>query len=115
MALCPGATRTDFFDCAGVPNWLKKHRSHSAGQVVKSALKGLEKRRSYWVPGWWNYLRTHLVRLAPRRMVVKQSMDYFRPQPPKDEPDMPPITSLPLGEDARPAEPGERQSDRKTG
>ncbi len=51
MALCPGATETSFFDVAGVPNWLKKHSSQTAGQVVKSALKGLEKRRSYWVTG----------------------------------------------------------------
>ena len=115
MALCPGATRTEFFDCAGVPNWLKKHSSQSASQVVKSALKGLEKRRSFWVPGWWNYLRTYIVRLAPRRMIVKQSMDYFRPQPPKDEPDEQ-VASLPLSEETPPAvEPQERESDRKTG
>lgn len=115
MALCPGATRTEFFNCAGVPNWLKKHSSQSASQVVKSALKGLEKRRSYWVPGWGNYFRTQIIRWAPRRMVVKQSMDYFRPHPPAKEDPAAPIASLPLNEEAAPAEPKEPESDRKTG
>jgi short-subunit dehydrogenase len=115
MALCPGATRTAFFEYAGVPNWLKKHASHSSSQVVKSALKGLEKRRSYWVPGWWNYFRTWLVRMAPRRMVVKQSMDYFRPQPPaKDQPEKS-DESLTLTEKTPRAESLKPGPDRKTG
>jgi uncharacterized protein len=118
MALCPGATRTSFFETAGVPNWLKKHSSQLPGQVVKSALKGLEKRRNYWVPGWWNYIRTQLVRLAPRGMVVKQSMDYFRPQPPGKEDSNEQVTTLPHAGQASPAEPSQakpQEPDRKTG
>lgn len=115
MALCPGATRTEFFSAAGVPNWLKKHRSQSAGQVVRAALKGLEKRRSYWVAGWGNYLRSLLVRLAPRSMVVKQSMDYFRPQPPTKEEDDSQITPLHGSEDSAESRSVPPESDRKTG
>lgn len=84
MALCPGVTRTGFFEAAGVPGWLKKHRSQLPEQVVRAALKGLEKRRSYYVPGWWNYLLSLAVRLAPRKTAVKGSMKYFRPQPKPD-------------------------------
>ena len=116
-ALCPGATRTSFFDAAGVPNWLKKHSSQTAGQVVKSALKGLEKRRSHWIAGWWNYWRCQLVRLAPRGMVVKQSMDYFRPQPNPPEEAEKPITPLPANEEAvcKEQHQTEPNRDRKTG
>ncbi len=110
MALCPGATRTGFFDYAGVPNWLKKHGSQSPGQVVKSALKGLEKRRSYWVAGWGNYIRSLLVRLAPRGMVVKQSMDYFRPQPPAKEDKTEQSASRPAADDAPQAEPNQKKT-----
>ncbi len=78
-ALCPGVTRTDFFDIAGVSNWLKKQTSHTPEQVVKTALKGVEKRRQYYIPGWANYIRSLLVRIAPRSTVVKESMKYFRP------------------------------------
>ena len=116
MALCPGATRTEFFNYAGVPNWLKKHNSQSAEYVVRTALRGLEKRRSYWVSGWGNYIRSLLVRLAPRGMVVKQSMDYFRPQPPAKDEDEPPAASLPVEEKPKESSPRPpAEPDRKTG
>ena len=79
MALCPGTTRTDFFDVAGAGGWLKKHRSQSVEQVVKTALRYLGKKRQYIVSGWINYLLSLAVRLAPRKIVVQESMKYFRP------------------------------------
>lgn len=81
MALCPGVTRTAFYEIAGVPAWLKKHRSLAPEQVVKSALKGLERRKPYCVPGWRDYLAAMLPRIASRKKVVRESMKYFRPQP----------------------------------
>jgi short-subunit dehydrogenase len=81
LAACPGVTETKFFEVAGVPNWLKKHSAHTPDAVAKAALKALEKRRLYAIPGWFNYLRSLLVRFAPRKMVAKQTLDYFRPQP----------------------------------
>lgn len=81
MALCPGPTRTEFFNVSGAPSdWLEKHSSQDVQSVVKSALKGLEKKRSYFVTGWKNYILTLLVRLAMRSTVVKESMKYFRPE-----------------------------------
>lgn len=88
-AVCPGVTRTSFFDVAGAPGWLQKHASQGVEPVVKSALKALERRQQYIVPGWKNYLLTLLVRIASRRRVVKESTRYFRPRRPptksKDE------------------------------
>jgi len=78
MALCPGTTQTEFFDVAGVPGWLKKHRSQTARQVVKEALRGLERRRSYLVPGFWNYLSSLGARIATRKTVVTQTLKFFR-------------------------------------
>lgn len=78
-AICPGVTQTAFFEVAGVPNWLKKHRSQPVDQVVRTALKAVERRRQYAIPGWINYLLSLSVRLAPRSLVVKESMKYFRP------------------------------------
>ena len=80
MALCPGVTETSFFDVAGVPNWLKKHSSQSPDTVVRKALRAMEKRRLYAIPGKMNYIRSLLVRFAPRKMVAKQTLDYFRPK-----------------------------------
>ena len=84
MALCPGTTRTDFFEVAGVGGWLKKQRSQSVEQVVKTALKYLGKRRQYVVSGWINYLLSLGPRLAPRRLVVQETIKYFRPTTKKD-------------------------------
>ncbi|MEX1231057.1 MAG: SDR family oxidoreductase [Planctomycetaceae bacterium] len=85
MALCPGTTQTEFFDVAGAQGWLKKHRSQTVDEVVKTALKGLEKRRQYIIPGWGNYILSLLVRLATRRTVVNESRKYFRPRPGKSK------------------------------
>jgi short-subunit dehydrogenase len=79
LALCPGTTRTPFFEKAGVGGWLKKRRSQSSEQVVKAALKAMEKRKQYVVPGWRNYWRSLLIRIVTRRKVVTETMRYFRP------------------------------------
>lgn len=80
VALCPGVTRTEFFDTAGAPGWLEKHTSLPPSKVVKSAIRAMEKRRQYVVPGWRNYLLTLLVRLATRRTAVNESKRFFRPR-----------------------------------
>ncbi len=79
LALCPGATETEFFDRAGAPGWLQKHSSVSPQKVVRKALRALEKRRQYVIPDWKNYLMSILVRLATRRTAVNESKRYFRP------------------------------------
>ncbi|MGE5192730.1 MAG: SDR family NAD(P)-dependent oxidoreductase [Deltaproteobacteria bacterium] len=78
--LCPGTTRTDFFDVSGVPGWLERRSAQDVKPVVRSALKALEKRRHYVVSGWKNYVLALLVRLATRATVVKESMKFFRPK-----------------------------------
>lgn len=85
MALCPGVTRTDFFDVAGAVGWLEKHTAQTPAKVVKVALRALEKRRQYVVPGWRNYLMTLLVRLTTRRTAVNESKRYFRPRKEKEK------------------------------
>jgi short-subunit dehydrogenase len=79
-ALCPGSTRTDFFSVSGAANWLEKHSAQDVKPVVRTALKALEKGRSYVVSGWKNYLLSLLVRIATRATVVSKSMKYFRPK-----------------------------------
>lgn len=79
-ALCPGVTRTDFFDKAGAPGWLEKHTSTAPPKVVKAALRAMEKRKQFVVPGWRNYLLTILVRFMTRRTAVNESKRYFRPR-----------------------------------
>lgn len=79
-ALCPGTTQTEFFDVANVPGWLKKHHFSTPDEVVKAALKAFERGKQFAVPGWRNRLITFSVRMARRKMVVLQSMRFFRPR-----------------------------------
>ena len=85
-AVCPGVTRTAFFDIAGAPGWLQKHAALDVDFVVKKSLKALARRRQCYVPGWRNYLLTLLVRFASRSRVVKESMRFFKPKRPPKSP-----------------------------
>lgn len=93
LAVCPGVTKTAFFDIAGAPGWLQKHRSHSPERVVRTALRALERRRQVIVVGWRNYLLTLLVRIAPRARVVKESTRFFKPRRPAEGTSPPPPSS----------------------
>ncbi len=77
LALCPGTTRTEFFDEAGISHWLKSNSSHTPAQVVSAALKSYERNRPVCVPGWKNWIMTLLPRLTFRKLVVKETKRLF--------------------------------------
>lgn len=79
LALCPGVTETEFFDVAGAPGWLSRHSFQTPFQVVKYAIRALERRRQYIIPNWKDYIISILVRLTTRRAAVNESKRYFRP------------------------------------
>ncbi|MFM8892461.1 MAG: SDR family NAD(P)-dependent oxidoreductase, partial [Planctomycetia bacterium] len=78
--LCPGTTRTEFFDHSGVPGWAEQNRGQDVETVVRTGLKAFDAGRHYVVSGWKNYLLSLAVRLATRATVVQGSMAVFRPR-----------------------------------
>lgn len=78
--LCPGTTRTEFFDHSGVPGWAEQNRGQDVTTVVRTGLKAFDSGRHYVVSGWTNYLLSLVVRLATRATVVRGSMSVFRPR-----------------------------------
>lgn len=69
LALCPGATDTEFFRRMGRDVKLEKISSQ---EVVRVGLSALERDRHYVVPGFKNNLETRfLPRLLPRSFVAK--------------------------------------------
>ena len=78
--LCPGTTRTEFFDHSGVPGWAERNRGQDVQTVVRTGLAAFDAGRQYVIPGWMNYLVSLAVRLATRATVVKWSLSIFRPR-----------------------------------
>ena len=70
MALCPGATETNFFAAAGVrkPPF---RVAQTAEQVVETALRGLDGGKGHIISGWINYVQTQAERLVPRSLVTR--------------------------------------------
>ena len=79
-ACCPGPTKTEFFDVAGVRGWLQKRRALDPDVVVRRSLRAMEKRKPVAVIGWKEKMQAFAVRLAPRRVCVLESRKYFRPK-----------------------------------
>jgi uncharacterized protein len=72
MALCPGYTRTEFHDRAGIdagriPGWLWL----SPDEVVRTGLRDLRRGRLVSVPGWRYKAAAFGLRHTPRRILVR--------------------------------------------
>ncbi len=72
MALCPGPTKTNFFDAAGgeAPPLRPMQTSE---EVVEVALRGLRRGSSHVVSGWSNFLVTQMERFVPRSLVIRMA------------------------------------------
>ncbi len=77
LALCPGTTRTEFFEQAGVAGWLSNGRGQTPDRVVQAALRSLARNRPVCIPGWSNWLTCQLQRLFPRALVASHSKSLF--------------------------------------
>ena len=70
MALCPGATETNFFNAAGVRKPPFRH-VETPEAVVETALRGLDRGKGHIISGWINYAQTQAERLVPRSVVTR--------------------------------------------
>jgi hypothetical protein len=79
LALCPGETETNFATAMGneQPIFGNKRATES---VVNTALKALERGKSYAIDGRGNYLAANLVRLAPRGLAARMTGFVMRPK-----------------------------------
>ena len=76
MALCPGYTRTEFHDRAGIdmsktPSWMWL----DADEVVRDGLRDLSRGRSVSVPDWRYKTVVFAIRHAPRRLLRAAARD----------------------------------------
>jgi uncharacterized protein len=69
-ALCPGPTRTEFGDVAGIKTLGQFERlSMDAGPVVRAGLDGLDVNKAVIIPGATNKIGAWSTRFAPRSVV----------------------------------------------
>lgn len=70
MALCPGATDTNFFDAAKGDR-PPMRAVETPEQVVSTALRALEHGQSSVISGWSNFFVAQATRLVPRSIVTR--------------------------------------------
>ncbi|MGA3325305.1 MAG: SDR family oxidoreductase [Terriglobia bacterium] len=80
LALCPGGTATNFFDAGHFSKREFPGGLQSPEEVVEVGLRALDRGRSLTVTRFINRLMIFVQRLAPRRLVVRQAGDMFRPK-----------------------------------
>lgn len=70
QALCPGYTRSEFHDTAGLNgNRVGEGMWMSAEEVVAASLRGLDRGDTFVIPGWRYKAAAFLLRNAPRAML----------------------------------------------
>jgi short-subunit dehydrogenase len=77
MALCPGATDTNFFEAS------RMHRppmrvSQTADDVVDAALRGLKRGKSTVISGWTNLFMIEAQRVVPRSLILRAAGAVLR-------------------------------------
>lgn len=79
MALCPGATATNFQATAGTTSFRNPQKRQTPEEVVDAGLRALAQGRSFVVSGSSNKLMVFAERFLPRQVVTGMAAKLFRP------------------------------------
>jgi len=80
LALCPGATKTEFQEVAGVTDNVPEFTYMTAEAVVRQAIAAAKSGKRTLVPGWMNKIMIGSTRLAPRTMMANVAGSMFAPK-----------------------------------
>ncbi len=84
MALCPGSTKTNFFNASNIDRDRHIKGQQTAEEVVETALRGLEHHRTKIVSGWTNYIGALLATYAPNALTTRMIGRTLRSKYQKD-------------------------------
>lgn len=70
VALCPGITKTDFFQANGVSFRAPDFLSMTAEKCVALGIRAIEKKRPLAITGWINKVVAFLARMTPLRILT---------------------------------------------
>jgi uncharacterized protein len=66
-ALCPGATKTEFFEAAAMTDsWLSRYMAGDADKVIRDGMAALDSNRAVKISGLLNLVIAQSIRLTPR-------------------------------------------------
>jgi uncharacterized protein len=77
MALCPGVTETNFFEASGIDR-PPMRTIQTPEEVVETALRALNRKKSLVISGWANWFVVEAERFVPRSAVVKVAGNALR-------------------------------------
>lgn len=80
LALCPGATKTEFQEVAGVAEHVPEFTYMTAQEVVRQAIAAAKSGKRTLVPGWMNKVMIGSTRLTPRSVLTKVAGSMFAPK-----------------------------------
>ncbi len=80
LALCPGATKTEFQQVAGVSEKVPKFTYMSAEAVVRQAIAAAKSGKRTLVPGLLNKVLIGSTRLTPRGVLARVAASMFTPK-----------------------------------
>ena len=71
LALCPGSTKTNFFDASNIDRAMKVKGQQTAEDVVDTALRAVNSGRSKVVSGWTNYMVASATNFFPNSLITR--------------------------------------------
>jgi short-subunit dehydrogenase len=80
LALCPGATKTEFQEVAGVSEKVPESTYMTAEAVVAQAIEAAKAGRRTLVPGWMNKTLVMTTRMTPRSVLARIAGSMFAPK-----------------------------------
>lgn len=80
MALCPGTTKTNFFEASNIQNPIKLKGVQTPEEVVEAALLAVERGNTKVVSGWVNYMVASFTNVVPNWLVTWVVARTLRPK-----------------------------------
>ncbi len=80
LALCPGATKTEFQEVAGVTEAVPEFTYMTAEAVVAQAIEAAKAGKRTLVPGWMNKTLAVTTRMTPRSVLARIAGSMFAPK-----------------------------------
>jgi uncharacterized protein len=79
LALCPGATKTEFQTVAAITEDVPEFSYMSAEDVVRQAIAAAKAGNRTLVPGWMNKILVQSTRITPRSVLARVAGSLFSP------------------------------------